>query len=183
MRKGRMLAMSATVEFREEVMRCEDATDHLYPRRIERERKCDVAAAVVRHDGSVTLTWDLDPQCLANGVDSADRSARPTARLPQRMMFFVLTDIATLPFDPSNFAQADATLPWDFVTPPRQTRHASRLRLVPNGDETLAVEYEMWLQRTLPMAGKSGGAEVKFDYPIMGIWAGTRRYAAQAPVE
>jgi hypothetical protein len=101
--------------------------------------------------------------------------------MPERMMFFVLTDIGALPFDPSNFAQSDATLPWAFETPPRQSQHASRLRLVPNGDETLAVEYELWLQRTLPMAGKAGmeeGVMVKFDYPLMAVWAGTRRDAA-----
>jgi hypothetical protein len=102
------------------------------------------------------------------------------ARLPGQMMFFVLTDIGALPFDPSNFAQSDATLPWDFATPARQSEHASQLRLVPNGDESLAVDYDLWLQRTMPMAGKAGmeeGVMVKFDYPLMAIWAGTRRGA------
>jgi hypothetical protein len=180
MRREQLLAMSATVEFREEIMRCEDRTDHLYPRRIERPRKCDVSAKATRKGEAVTLTWNLDARCLANGVDSADPEARAMARLPGQMMFFVLTDIGALPFDPSNFAQSDATLPWDFATPARQSEHASQLRLVPNGDESLAVDYDLWLQRTMPMAGKAGmeeGVMVKFDYPLMAIWAGTRRGA------
>lgn len=177
MRSDQLLAMSATIEFREELARCEDRADHLYPRRIERPRKCNVVAEASRENQAITLTWHLDTQCIANGVDSADPDARATARLPERMMFFVLTDIDTLPFDPSNFAQSDAALPWDFAKALAHSPHTAHLELVPNGDETLAAEYDVSLQGTKPMAGKSGGGEVKFDYPIMSIWAGARKDA------
>jgi len=50
--------------------------------------------------------------------------------------------------------------------------HAPRFR--PDDAEADASAYELWFQRTEQMGGKSGGAEVRTDFPQMKTWVGRR---------
>src|SRR5262249_55523319 len=133
----RLRQIAATVEFREDLEQCLGRTRSYRPPRIERTRTCPVEAALARDDKdarSVTASWDLDPTCIASGVDRAESSAAPTAELPERMVIVVLVEIGGLPFAPSNFAlNGRSWLRWDELNSRARNGERSTLTLVANG--------------------------------------------------
>jgi len=170
-----LLPISATVEFREDLQQCLDNNDPYTPFAVVRPRRCPLKAALKRDNDRVTAAWDLDAACIATGVDRTDAASEPTAEFPDSMTVVVLTDITGLPFAPRNFALSEERwLPWDRLRRGRTRAESSTLTLVANGRTADAVTYQLWLQGTELMGGKSAGAEVRHDFPSMKIWTGAR---------
>jgi hypothetical protein len=173
--RKQLLSISATVEFREDLEQCLDRNDRYTRPAVERLRRCPLKASLERAGERVTARWELDATCIAKGVDRQAGADEPTGEFPERMVVAVLTEMAGLPFEPANFAEHQASLPFDRVARGAETsKHRSTLRLVANDAEADASVYELWFQRTEQMGGKSGGAEVRTDFPQMKTWVGRR---------
>lgn len=71
---------------------------------VDRPRRCDVPTALTRDGERATIRWELDPVCIAKGVDRADMSVPPNSQLPDQLTMVLLTSINDFPKSPENFA-------------------------------------------------------------------------------
>jgi hypothetical protein len=175
MRAAQLKRVAGTVEF------TEDLQGFFKKRPGERTRRCDLDAKLVAEPPVVTVEWNLDPGCIAKGVDRADPSAAPVARLPDRITLRLLTRMDELPFNPGNFTESQAELPWilEIHRPQRAKtddyRSRSTLELIPNGRPEDRVIYPMEYIGTENLRELRGGGEVIRAYGRLSVWEGKRQ--------
>ena len=164
--------VAATIEFAEDLDQCHDINVRNLPSpAIDRPRRCDPRPELHRDGDSVVVRWDLRANCIASGIDRTDGSSPPTALLPARMRALLFTQIGDFPRSPENFAKWGPLLPWESDRQrPGVFQDGSRLRLMPNGLQADAVEYEMRFHQPYQLGGKGGGAEVQHAYPMVAVW-------------
>jgi hypothetical protein len=110
---------------------------------------------VYRTGSAVELRWDLSGVNSVRAIDKADPSL--IAVLPHQMQVVVLTSIENLPVNPSETSEATYLIDmWHVSTDGKKDLtpmplRASRLRLVPNGVESMASTYEMKLVKIQPV--------------------------------
>jgi len=126
---------------------------------------------------SASITWDLDPQTLAQAVDSAGGSTRLSANFPRTIRLLILTSIEALPFSSDNFTSLAVTRFWHDLQSSAVDRFGrSLLTLTPNGKAIWRAAYCM-----RPVAMKriaDDSREFRQNYGELAIWEGVRVDAA-----
>jgi len=175
LRAAQVKALASTVEFTEEL-------EGFFRKRLpERTRLCELDAKLVSEPPVVSTEWNLNPGCIAKGIDRADSSVGSVALLPERITLHLFTRIDEMPFNPGNLTESDKGLPWvrSIHRPQRPKaddfRSQSSLELIPNGLAAHRAVYQMQYVGTEELRALGGGAEVMHRYGRLSLWEGRRQ--------
>jgi hypothetical protein len=173
---ARLQGVAATIDFRQDLEKCVGQEIMNEPQPVvDRPRRCNLETTLKRDGERVTLQWDLDAFCISKGVDKADPFVATHAQLPDQLTMVLLTSINDFPKSPENFAAWDKSLLWTPRTAVgRSFSDHSRVKLVANGSQSDAVEYDMRVHAGGTISGKGRGGEFHNEYPMLTTWVSAR---------